>query len=79
MVEDWTFSHKIDYITIFWEILNPEGFWYWFKSYGDFSEWVDFAYWWSFSGEGSAPAAGAAGLFIILETNLNVCKMYVQI
>ena len=21
---------------------------YWFKSYGDFSEWVDFAYWWSF-------------------------------
>ena len=27
---------------------------YWFKSYGDFAEWVDFAYWWSFSGGGSA-------------------------
>ena len=79
MVEDGTFSHKIDYITISWEILNPEGYWYWFKSYGDFSEWVDFAYWWSFSSEGFAPAACAAGLFIILETNLKVCKIYVQI
>ena len=28
---------------------------YWFKSYSDFAEWVEFAYWWSFSGEGSAP------------------------
>ena len=27
---------------------------YWFKSYGNFAELVDFAYWWSFSGEGSA-------------------------
>ena len=26
----------------------------WFKNYGDFAEWVDFAYWWSFSGGGSA-------------------------
>ena len=46
------FSHKIDYVTIFKDILNLEGH-YWFKSYGDFSEWVDFAYWWSFSGGGS--------------------------
>ena len=23
---------------------------YWFKSYNNFAEWVDFAYWWSFSG-----------------------------
>ena len=36
----------------------------WFKSYGDFTEWVDFDYWWSFSGEGSASAACAAGLFL---------------
>ena len=27
---------------------------YWFKSYSDFSELVDFAYWWSFIGGGSA-------------------------
>ena len=33
--------------------------------YGDFAEWVDFAHWWSFSGEGSASAAWAAGLFRI--------------
>ena len=37
----------------------------WFKSYGVFAEWVDFAYWWCFSGEGSASAACAAGLFSI--------------
>ena len=35
----------------------------WFKSYGHFTEGVDFAYWWSFIGEGSAPAACTAGLF----------------
>ena len=26
----------------------------WFKSYGHFTKGVDFVYWWSFSGEGSA-------------------------
>ena len=26
---------------------------YWLKSYGDFAEWVEFSYWWSFSGGGS--------------------------
>ena len=36
----------------------------WFKSYGHFTEVVDFAYWWSFSGRRSAPAACAAGLFL---------------
>ena len=34
----------------------------WFKSYGNFAEWVDFAVCWSFSCEGSAYAACAAGL-----------------
>ena len=63
MVEDGAFSHKIDYVTIFKEILNLEGL-YWFKSYGDFAEWVNFAYWWSFSSKGSASAACAAGLFL---------------
>ena len=27
---------------------------HWFKNYGNFTEGVDFAYWWSFSGGGSA-------------------------
>ena len=27
---------------------------YWFKSYGDFAEWMDFAYWWGFNSGGSA-------------------------
>ena len=37
----------------------------WFKSYGHFTEGLDFAYWWSFSGVGCAPAACAAGLFVV--------------
>ena len=47
-------SHKTNYIEIFSEILIPEGHQklYWFKSYGDFSERVDFAFWWSFIGKG---------------------------
>ena len=48
MVEDGAFSHKIDYVTTTkFEFLT-------FKSYGGFAEWVDFAYWWSFSRGGSA-------------------------
>ena len=27
---------------------------YWFKSFDNFAEWVDFPLWWSFSGGGSA-------------------------
>ena len=46
MVGDGAFSHKIDYIA--------SKSHHWFKSYGNFAEWVDFAYWWSFSGGGSA-------------------------
>ena len=38
------------------------------QSYGDFAERVDFFYWWSFSGEGSASAACAAGLFFSTNT-----------
>ena len=42
MVEDGAFSHKIDQVKIFWEILNPEGH----PNYitGNFAEWVDFAF-----------------------------------
>ena len=50
-VADGSFSHNIDYFTIFMEILNLK-LHYWFKSYGDFAEGVDFAHWWSFIGKG---------------------------
>ena len=33
------------------EIPNPEGH-YWFNSVSNFAEWVDFAHWWSFFGNG---------------------------
>ena len=48
-VEDGAFSHKIDYFIIF---PNIDGH-CWLNSYGNFHEWVDFAYWRSFSGGGS--------------------------
>ena len=41
-------------------------FHYWFKSCGDFAEWVDFAYWWSFIAAGSAiKGANPPSLFFI--------------
>ena len=46
-------SIKIDYFTIFEEILNIDGK-YWFKSHGNFAEFMDFAIWRRFSGGGSA-------------------------
>ena len=55
MVGDGAFSHKIDYITFFWKILNIEG--HLNRITGSrvtaiLDEWVDFAYWWSLSGGG---------------------------
>ena len=35
---------------------------YWFKSEGDFAEWVDFQ--WTLNGEGSASAACTANLYL---------------
>ena len=54
-VADGAVSHKIDYGTIVLKILFPKGpskLHYWFKSYDDFAEWVDFAHWWSSIGKG---------------------------
>ena len=48
MVGDGAFSHTGDYVTIFladfksWKTSKSHN---WFKSYGNFAEWVDFAYW----------------------------------
>ena len=48
MVEDGAFSHKIDHVTIFKEILNLEGHPKRItgsKVTGNFAEWVEFDYW----------------------------------
>ena len=51
MISDGAVNKKIYYVIIFWEILNPKGH-YWFKSYGNFAEWVVCAHWWSSIGKG---------------------------
>ena len=71
VVADGASSHKIDYCYNFLEnskYQSASKLHHWFKSYGDFDKWVDFAYWWSFSGEGAASATCAAGLFFIEST-----------
>ena len=54
MVEDGAFSPKIDLFQFFGEskYQRASKSHYWFKSYGDFVEWEDFAYWWSSSSGG---------------------------
>ena len=55
MVEDGGFSHIKDYVTMFYEILNLEGHpncITCLKVTVIFTEWVDFAYWWSCIGKG---------------------------
>ena len=57
MVEDSAFSHKIDYVNFCKgdsKSQRASNLHYWFKSYSNFAEWLDFAYWWSFSGGVSA-------------------------
>ena len=55
MVEDGGFSHKIDYLTFLEEILNLKGHPNHITgSRVTATEWVDFAYWWSFIRGGSA-------------------------
>ena len=55
LVEDGVFGHKIDYVAFF---LGDSKSWrasklhYWFKSYDDFAEWLNFACWWSCIGKG---------------------------
>ena len=66
-VRDSSSSYKIDYVIViknFQKSQRASKSHQWFKSYGHFTEGVDLAYWWSFIGGGSAPAACAAGLFL---------------
>ena len=58
MVEDGAFSHEGDS-----KSRRASKLHYGFKIYGDFAEWVDFAYGWSFSGERSASAACTSACF----------------
>ena len=60
---DGASSHKTDYVGQVKEILNLKGP-HLFKSYDHYTEWVDFAYWWSCIGKGQS-AACKAGLFIL--------------
>ena len=55
MIEDGAFSHKIDYDIIFRDSKSRRAsqLHYWFKSYGNFDDWVNFVYWWSCIGKGS--------------------------
>ena len=56
-VRDSTSSYKIDYVHSDQELSQSRRAsksHQWFKSYSHFAERVDFAYWWSFSGGGSA-------------------------
>ena len=54
MVGDGASSHKIDYVRSFTDskFQRASKTHYYFKSYDDFAEWVDFAYWWSCIGKG---------------------------
>ena len=68
MVENGDFSHEIDYVILFKEILNPEvhpkcmtGS----KVMAYFAEWVDFACWWSCIGKVMHTAC-KAGLFKLI-------------
>ena len=51
-IVDGAFSHKIDVVTDDSKSQRISKLQYWFKSYGIFAEWVDFAHWWSFIGKG---------------------------
>ena len=56
-VRDSSSSYKIDYCHSDQELSKSRRAsksHQWFKSYGHFTEGVGFAYWWSFSGGGSA-------------------------
>ena len=57
MDEGGAFSQKIDYVNIFlgnYKSKKASKLHYWYKSYGSFAKRLDFAYWWSLSGGGSA-------------------------
>ena len=73
MVQDGAFSHKRYYVTLC--LGDPKSQTaskspYWFKSYGNFAEWVDLAFCWNFIGGGSAMnGATLSSLFIFISNS----------
>ena len=68
MIKDGPFSHKIDYVAFCIgdsKSQRASKLHYWFKRYGDFTEWVDFALGWSFSSGGSAINGATPSSFIL--------------
>ena len=70
MVGDGAFSHKIDFVTIFKDIVNLEGHLNHITGSSNFAEWIDFAYWWSFSGGWSVINGAYPSSFIGCEENI---------
>ena len=69
-VEKGASSHKTKYIEFFfrdYKSWRASKSLYWFKSYGDFAEWVDFAYWWSGIGKGLPCSLHSRLLFQVIE------------
>ena len=75
-VWDRSSSYKIDYVIVIQNFLNLEGNQspIRFKNYCHINEVVDFAYWWSFSRGGSAPAACAADLALSIYGKARGCS-----
>ena len=78
-VEDGGFSQKVDFSDFLEDSKSPRVFILhdWFKSYNDFSERVDFAYWLDFSGggfavNGATPSSSSPNMLIELSTSKNV-------
>ena len=70
------------------KISGPSKSHQWFKSYGHFTEGVDYANWWSFSGGGSAlqpaqeacfsvnPLLGCFGLVVVISVYICIFTLY---
>ena len=77
MIEDGACSHEIDYVTIFLgdsKSQKVSKLHYWFKSYGDFAEWVNFAYWRSFIGKGLLLQPAQQACFVTIKKKIYIYR-----
>ena len=84
-VGDGASLHKIDYVGRRGDskYQRASKSHYWFKSYGNFAEWVNFVYWWRYIGKGLRlqPAQQACLLLQILAgitTDLKLDFFYIR-
>ena len=67
-------SYEIDYAIVVQNFLNPQAraskSHHWFKSYGHFTEVVDFAYWLSFIGKGLRLQPGQQACLKLFKLNI---------